>query len=95
MKLYVISKKKKRRTFYTQKYYTTGRAKLVIIGNTHKIQSLFNYSCVIYDSVCSCSADYIGETIRNSEIRWKEHSSGKDKDSDSVKNLNDNFDHEF
>ena len=47
-----------------------------MIWNTRKIQSLFNYkdkiqhhSCVIYRGVCSCGADYIGETIRNSEIR--------------------------
>ena len=52
------------------------RYKLVMIWNTRKIQSLFNYkdkiqhhSCVIYRGVCSCGADYIGETIRNSEIR--------------------------
>ena len=46
-----------------------------------KIQSLFNnnnkvkhHSCVIYCGICSCRADHIGETIRNSEIRWNEHS---------------------
>ena len=58
-----------------------------------KIQSLFNYidkvqhhGCVIYCSVCLWGADYIGETIRNSEIRWKEHSTGRDKNSDCVNN---------
>ena len=39
------------------------------------MQSLFNnkdklkhHSCVIYRDIFSCGADYIGETIRNSEI---------------------------
>ena len=70
--------------------------------NTRKIQSLFNnkdkvnhHSCVIYRGICSCGADYIGETIKNSEIRWNEHITGKDKTSNCVKHLSDNFDHEF
>ena len=70
-----------------------------MIWNTCKIQSLFNYkdkiqhhSCVIYRGVCSCGADYIGETIRNSEIRWKQHSTGKNENSDCVKHLNDHLD---
>ena len=81
---------------------TSDKVKVIIIWNTRKIQSLFNnkdqvkhHSCVIYRGICSCGADYIGETIRNSEIRWNEHSTGKDKNSDCVKHLNDNFDHEF
>ena len=32
--------------------------------------------------------------MRNSEIRWNEHSTGKDKNLDYVKHLNDHFDHE-
>ena len=47
-----------------------------IIWNNCKIQSLFNnkdkvhhLSCVIYKYVCSCGANYIGETIRNVKIR--------------------------
>ena len=82
--------------------YINGKVKLVIILNTRKIQSLFNHkdkiqnhSCVIYRGVCSCGADCIGGTIRNSKIRWKEHSTGKDKNSDCVKHLNDNFDQKF
>ena len=78
--------------------YTNGKVKLVIIWNTHKIQSLFNHkdetqhhSCVAYRGVCLCGTDYIGEFIRNFKIRWKEHSPGKDKNSYCVKHLNDNF----
>ena len=50
---------------------------------------------MIYHGICSCGADYIGETIRNSEMRWNEHSTGKDKNLDCVKHLKDHFDHEF
>ena len=50
---------------------------------------------MIYRVICSCGADYIGETIRNSEIRWNEHISVKDKNSDCAKHLNNHFDYEF
>ena len=50
---------------------------------------------MIYQSICSCGADYIGKTIRNSEIRWNEHINEKDKSSDCVRHLKDHFDHEF
>ena len=87
------------------KNVTNDKVKVITYGklwNTRKIQSLFNnndkvkhHSCVIYRGICSWGADYIGETIRNSEIRWNEHSAGKDENSDCVKHLNDHFDHEF
>ena len=35
------------------------------------------------------------ETIRNSEIRWNEYITGKDKNLGCVKHLNNHFDHEF
>ena len=82
------------------KIFTTDKVKVIIIRNTRKIQSLFNnkdkvkhHSCVIYRGLCSCCADDIGETIRNSEIRLNEHITGKEKNSDCVKHLNDHFDH--
>ena len=81
---------------------TNNKVKVIIIWNTRKIQSLFNnkdkvkhHSCAIYRGICSCGADYIGEMIRNSEIRWNEHSTRKDKNSDCVKHVNDHSDHEF
>ena len=74
---------------------TYDKVKVIIIWNTQKIQSLFNnkhkikhHSCV---SICSCGADYIGETIRDSEVRWNEHTTGKDKNSDCVKHLKQSF----
>ena len=50
---------------------------------------------MIYHGICSSGADYIGEAIRNSEIRWNEHITPKDKKSDCVKHSNDHFDHDF
>ena len=82
--------------------FTNDKVKVIIIWNTRKIKSLFNnkdkvkhHSCVIYRGICSCGADYIGKMIRNSEIKWNEHSTGKDKNSNYVKHLNDHFDHEY
>ena len=82
--------------------YTNGKVKLVIICNTHKIQSLFSckdkiqhHSCEIYCSVSSCGTDYIVETIRISKICWKKHSTGRDENCGCVENFNDNFVHEF
>ena len=82
--------------------FTNDKVKVIIIWHTRKIQSLFNnkdkvkhHSCVIYRGTCSCGADYVSETIRNSETRWNEHITGKDKNSDCVKHLDNHFDHEF
>ena len=63
-----------------------------LFNNTDKVK---HHSCLIYCGICLCGADYIGEMIRHSEIRWNEHSTGKDKNSDCVKHLNDHFEHEF
>ena len=53
-------------------YFTNDKVKVIIIWNACKIQSLFNnkdkvkhHSCMIYRSISSCGADYIGETTRN------------------------------
>ena len=48
------------------------------LNNKDKIQHL---SCVIHKDVCCCGVDYIGETIRNVNIRWIEHESGIEKNS--------------
>ena len=48
--------------------FTKYKVKFIIIWDTRKIQSFFNnkdkvqhLSCAIYDGVCSCGEDYIGE----------------------------------
>ena len=82
--------------------FTNYKVKSNIIWSTRKIKSLFNnkdnvkhMSCIIYYGVCSCGQDYVGETIRNASIRWNEHNTGKDKNSDCAKHLKDNYNHEF
>ena len=71
--------------------FTNGKVRYHIIWNAYKIQFLFNnkdkvlhLSCVIYKSVCSCGADYVGETIRNVKIRWNERESRIDKNSECL-----------
>ena len=81
--------------------FTNGKVRFDIIWNTRKMQSLFNnkdkvhLNLVIYKSVCSCGADYIGETIRNVKIRWNEHESGIDKNSECFKHLQEHLSHSF
>ena len=82
--------------------FTNVKVRFNIILNTRKIQSLFDnkdkvqhLSCVIYKGVCSCCTDYIGETIRNVKIRWNEHESGIDKNSEYFKHLQEHLSHSF
>ena len=49
--------------------FTNYRVNFNIVWNTRKIKSLFNdknkvshYSSIIYRRICSCGADYTGET---------------------------------
>ena len=41
-------------------------------------------ACKIYKSVCSCGKSYIGETVRNVEEHWGEHSNPSKHISDNV-----------
>ena len=51
-------------------------------------------ACKIYEGICSCSANYIGETKRNVETRWNEHEN-PNKDSEPAKHLRKFLDHKF
>ena len=51
-------------------------------------------SCVIYEGRCSCKLSYIGETKRNSEVRWKEDEDPAGK-SEPAKHLIKNDSHKF
>ena len=51
-------------------------------------------ACKIYKGVCSCGKSYIGETVRNVEVRWDEHSNPT-KMSNPQKQIKNNFDHAF
>ena len=44
--------------------------------------------------MCSCQESYIGETVRNVEIRWQEHEDTQ-KDSEPAKHLKNNPTHSF
>ena len=72
--------------------FTNDKFRFHIIWNTSKMQSLFNnkdkvqhLSCVTYKGVCSWGADYIGETISHVKIRWNEHESRTDTNSECFK----------
>ena len=61
-------------------FYTNGKVKFNIIWSTRKIKSLFkikdnvkHLSCVVYQGICSCGTNCIGETIRNVVLRIDEH----------------------
>ena len=68
---------------------------------TKKVKTMFKVKdkslhqvCKIYKGVCSCGESYIGETIRNVEVRWDEHSNPMNKSNPS-KDIKDNLDHVF
>ena len=68
---------------------------------TTKVCSLFpirdklnHHHHVIYKEVCSCENTYIGETKRNSVVRWKEHESLSGT-SEPTKHLASNPTHQF
>ena len=72
--------------------FTNDKFRFHIIWNTSKTQSLFNnkdkvqhLSCVTYKGVCSWGADYIGEKISHVKIRWNEHESRIDTNSECFK----------
>ena len=76
-------------------FYTNGKVKVNIIRATRKIKSLFkikdnikHLSCVIYQGICSCGNNYIGETIRNAVTKIDEHEqlNGKSDPSKHIKN---------
>ena len=59
-----------------------------------QLKSKNPHPCVIYESICSCQESYIGETVRNVEIRWQEHEDIQ-KDSGPAKHLKNNPTHSF
>ena len=82
--------------------FTNGKVRFNIIWNTHKTQSLFknkdkvqHISRIIFEGVCSCGADYIGETICNVNMGWNKHKSQIDKNSECTKHLQEHFNHEL
>ena len=50
--------------------------------------------CVIYQGICDCGNNYVGETERNDELRIQEHEDIRKK-SEPARHLTDNFNHSF
>ena len=81
--------------------FTNDKFIFKIVWETRKIRSLLplkdkvtHKSCVIYRGTCSCGEQYIGETVRLAEIRFKEHNN-PNKSSEPSKHLRNNGNHEF
>ena len=78
--------------------FTNDEIDFKIIWSTRNIKSLFPLkdkitykSNVIYEGKCTCGGVYIGETKRNAETRWSEHSpaSGKSEPAKHIRNYHD------
>ena len=81
--------------------FTNDKYDIRIKWLTRKIKTLFklkhpciHLACKIYKGVCTCAETYIEETIRNVEIRWKEHNIPSDKSNPS-KHINSHIDYIF
>ncbi len=83
------------------KTFTNHEIDFVITWRTKKVKQLFRLkdrnphpACKIYEGVCSCAKNYVGETKRNVEVRWREHEN-INKESEPAKHLRDFPDHSF
>ena len=81
--------------------FTQNKYRVLIKWITRKTKSLFPLkdrnpypACQIYQGSCVCGKSYIGETIRNVQIRWKEHEDPR-KDSEPAKHLYEFPNHKF
>ena len=90
-------------TIYEKKFdkFTNDTFDVRIKLITKKVKTLFrvkdkslHQACKIYNGVCSFGKSYIGETIRNVEVRWNEHNNPIKKSNPS-KHIKDNLDHAF
>ena len=83
------------------KSFLSRECTVVIKWTTRKIKTLFSLksknpypSYKIYEGTCSCGSSYIGETKRNTEVRWNEHNDPRGK-SEPSKHLYNNPSHKF
>ena len=82
-------------------FFINEKYKFNVVWNTRKVQSLSplkdkfdHYSCDIYIGDCSCDQIYIGEIVRNDNIRWNENEDKYSK-SEPTKLLKENPTHKF
>ena len=90
-----------KRFIYKIENFSNEKLKFIVLWSTRNIKSLIplkdrvkHLSCIIYESKRSCGRLYIGETIRNSDIRRNEHESKAGK-SETAKHIADNKSHIF
>ena len=81
--------------------FINGKVNFIVLWSTRNIISLFplkdrvkHMSYVLYEGKRSCVRRYIGQTIRNNNIRWNEHESTTGK-SEAAKHLADSRSHMF
>ena len=81
--------------------FTNQKFQVTIKWITKKVKSLFTLkdknpypTSQIYKETCVCDETYIGETIRNVDIRWNEHEDIP-KESEPAKHLGKNLNHKF
>jgi len=81
--------------------FTNNTYKTSIKWITKKVKNMFTLkdknpypACQIYEGNCICGVRYIGETVRNVALRWKEHEDIR-KDSEPAKHLKNNPEHSF
>ncbi len=83
------------------KLFTNDKIDFAIKWSTKKVKQLFSAkdknphpACKIYEGICSCGVNYIGEPERNVITRWLEHENTK-KNSEPAKHLHKFPNHKF
>ena len=78
-------------------HFTNGKYRISIKWITKKVKSLFPLkdkniypACKIYQGLCSCKENYVGESKRNMANRWGEHNNPT-HDSEPAKHLQSIF----
>ena len=81
--------------------FTKDTFSIAIKWVTKKIKHLFplkdrnpHQACKVYEGTCSCGETYVGECIRNVEVRWNEHENPEHK-SEPARHIRNNISHSF
>ena len=85
---------KKLKTSTKEKYDFVNALKAKKVRQLSPLKKKNRYPCKVYEGVCSCKENYIGESKRNSITHWNEHENSN-KDSEPAKDLFQYPDHIF